>query len=416
MWQIFKFTNLLYILLSSYVWFSFYLPMRYLTPFISVVLILCISIGNLKVIVTKRALGLLGAIMALTLYNLIVDPTLFGLLQFFWYLPAFIVFILAKPLQKELLDWVSKWLSIILGIGAALYLVNFVHSLPYMMFEVPDNDFYQAFKNYIFFMTTTGYESVEAGVMRFGGPFLEPGHLSMVCGLILFANDYSLKKKPWLWSPLICMLISFSLVGYIILAISLLLLKITDARKMIAVVGLVLGSWVFCTQIWNEGQNPVNVLIFQRLEFDENKGIKGNNRTVRQTDKYFDQGLKKGWIITGVGANTEAGSKIRGAGFKIYLLRNGIIGALFILAIYILLISPRCNRRYAYSFLTLIILMFLQRGYPQWYSWLFFYTMGIAATVKTPPAIVTSVGKILYSVTKREEEEDCKRPESMIQE
>ena len=243
----------------------------------------------------------------------------------------------------------SKWLSIILGIGAALYLVNFVYSLPYTMFEVPDNDFYQAFKNYIFFMTTTGYESVEAGVMRFGGPFLEPGHLSMVCGLILFANDYSLKKKPWLWAPLICMLISFSLVGYIILAISLMLLKITDVRKMIVVVGLVSGSWVFCTQIWNEGQNPVNVLIFQRLEFDENKGIKGNNRTVRQTDQYFDQGLKKGWIITGVGANTEAGSKIRGAGFKIYLLRNGIIGALFILTIYILLISPGCNRRYAYS-------------------------------------------------------------------
>ncbi|MDE6559444.1 MAG: hypothetical protein K2K29_06120 [Muribaculaceae bacterium] len=288
---------------------------------------------------------------------------------------------LDKEHTQDLLRFVSKWTSILLGISLGWFILSMYIPLPHTTFIQPNNDWYHPFENYFFFLRSTMYQNDVANVTRFGAFFLEPGHMSMVCSLLLFANRYQMKKYPYLWMPLACIMISFSLTGYIIVLVSIALLKMKNIIYMVVTVVILSGAMIFVTDIWNGGDNPVNILIVQRLEFDKDKGIKGNNRTVKSTDYFFRQSVRNGKIITGIQDDKRAKRRVVGAGYKIYFLRYGVISALFVLALYLILIKPRANKRYAYSFLTLVALLFIQRAYPMWYSWLFFYITGIGAMV-----------------------------------
>lgn len=348
-------------------------------------MLLLLAIGNFKLKFTPQAMLLLIAILCYSVYTVLIlnNNSNDGIITFMTYLPAAFVFCLDKSYQQDLLKSVTKWMCILLGVSLGVYLLSMLIPLPHTTFIVPNNNFYMPFDNYFFYIYSGGYENEEAGVLRFGSIFLEPGHLSMICFLMLFANRFQFKKTPLLWFPLICILISFSLTGYVLLLLGYIVLKIRNLYYMLISAFIIGGSWLFVTELWNEGDNPVNILIVQRLEFDKNKGIKGNNRTIKKTDYYFKQCVKDGRIITGVG-NKEMGDRVKGAGFKIFLLRYGIIGTIFITAIYLLLINYKANQRYAISFLTMIILLFLQRAYPGWYSWLFFYTVGIGVMRNEP--------------------------------
>lgn len=341
-------------------------------------MLLLLAVGNFKLKFPPQVMLLLIVILCYSVYTVLIlnNSINDGIITFMTYLPAAFLFCLDKSYQQDLLKSVTKWMCILLGISLGVYLLSMLIPLPHTTFIVPNNDFYMPFDNYFFYIYSSGYESEDAGVLRFGSIFLEPGHLSMICSLILFANRYQFKKIPLLWIPLTCILISFSLTGYIILLISYLLIKVRNIYYMLFLTILVGGSWLFVTEIWNSGENPVNILIVQRLEYDKHKGIKGNNRTIKKTDYFFKQCVKDGRIITGIG-NKNMGDRVKGAGYKIFMLRYGIIATIFVALIYLLLINYKSNRRYTFSFLTIIILLFLQRAYPAWYSWLFFYTLGI---------------------------------------
>ncbi len=379
MWPLFKVINLFYILVSSYAWFSFMLPSNMIPMIVSGLMIILFAVGNFEYKLNFRIILLISVILLAGMITTLTTTIPGGIYTILLYLPATLIFTLSKEYQQDLLKSVTKWLCIILGISLFVYFVNLFVPLPHTTFIVPNNDFYQPFDNYFFYIYSGGYESEDAGVLRFGSIFLEPGHLSMICILMLFANRFRFKSQPLLWIPFVCIMISFSLTGYVLLLISIFLLKIKNIFYMLASVIVLTSSWLFVTEIWNEGNNPVNILIVQRLEFDTGKGIKGNNRTVKKTDYYYKQRVQDGQIILGIG-NADKGDRVKGAGYKIFLLRNGVISAILVGLIYILLINPKSNKRYAWSFFTVIILLFLQRAYPSWYSWLFFYTLGIGVT------------------------------------
>ncbi|MBD5176328.1 MAG: hypothetical protein HDT05_02780 [Bacteroidales bacterium] len=383
MWQVFKIVNLFYLLVSSYAWFSFLLPANYIPLGVSAVMLILFVVSNFKMTFTPRFMLILAMISIYAIYTTLNLDIFAGLLTFFSYLPAALIFTLDKEYQNDLLLSVSKWLSIILGISLGVFFLGKVVPLPHTSFVVPNNDFYVPFENYFFYLNNPGFEAEDAGIFRFSAIFLEPGHLSMICALMLFANRYQFKDRRWLWIPLLCVLISFSLTGYVVLVLSLFLLKIRNVWSMIATVIVVGGAWLFVTEIWNEGNNPANILIVQRLEPDKEKGIKGNNRVFKKTDSFYRQCVKDGRIWNGVGLK-EMGDRIRGAGFKIFMLRYGAISTIFCGLIYLLLIDPKANKRYAYSFLFIVVLLFLQRAYPTWYSWLFFYTVGIGVMRNEP--------------------------------
>lgn len=382
MWQLFKIVNFIFLLVSSYAWFGFMLPLNLVPVGVSALMTICFMFGKFKIQTTSRAYALIGMITFYAIYSTITVDLSLGLLNFVNYLPATFVFMLDKKYQKDLLQSVTKWLCVLLLISLCAYLVSKVISLPHTPFNVPDNDFYKTFDNYFFFLKSGMSDDTlkAAGAMRFSSVFLEPGHLSMICTLMLFANKFKMKEQPLLWVAIACVVFSFSLVGYIIVIVSLILLKIRNIPSAVGITILVGGSWLFVTQIWDNGNNPVNILIFERLEFDKEKGISGNNRTVKQTDYFYKQCVADGRIITGVGSQKDYGARIKGSGFKIFLLRYGVIAAVFVTIIYLMFIPKHANIRYAASFLTIIFLLFMQRAYPSWYSWLLFYVAAIGAS------------------------------------
>lgn len=379
MWPLFKIVNFLYLLVSSYVWIAFMLPGNIVPVFVGLFMIVCFALGKFKLQMTPRIYALLGVLMAYAIYSICIIDVNYGIIMLVSYFPAILLFGLEKSRQQDLLKSITTWLGALLAISLAFFLINSVIPLPHTSFLPPQlADNYPTFSNYFFFVQGEAYESNSfLRIDRFSGPFIEPGHMAMVCSILLFANRFNFKKNRWMWSLLVCVLISFSLAGYVMLLIGLCMNKMKNFMSMVGVVLLLAGSWLFVTVVWNDGVNPVNVLIVERLEFDNQKGIKGNNRTFKKTDRFFKKCVDDGTIWFGVRTLEGAGDKIRGAGYKIFLLRNGIVGALFVAMIYLLLINPKANRRYAYSFFIFMCLVFLQRAYPAWYSWLLPYTLGI---------------------------------------
>lgn len=342
-------------------------------------MVITFAIGNFNIRFTSRVYALIGVLILYSLYGTFILGVSYGLLSFLSYLPAILLFMLDEKKQNNLLQYITKWISIILGVSLVIYLLSSFIQLPHFSFLPPQlANSYTPFENYIFFLKNTSmYEEVQLNITRFSGPFLEPGHQSMVCSFLLFANRFQMRKEPLMWILVVSVLMSFSLAGYLLLVIGFCLIKIKNVYSII-ISGVIVASGIFVvTNVWNNGDNAINVLIFDRLEFDSSKGIKGNNRTIKQTDYFFKQCVDDGTIWLGVQTQKEMKLKIRGAGYKIFLLRYGIGGAIFVGLIYLLLIPAGVNRRYAISFLILISITFLQRAYPSWYSWLLPYTLGL---------------------------------------
>lgn len=379
MWNLFKITSLYYFFASSFAWWSFSgLPRPVMLVAVNVCMLLALMFCNFKIKFTKKAAGIFILILILSAFSTYLIHLSYGLATFFSYLPALFLYILPKRKKRDLLIFVTKWYCIVMGISLVVYACVQIGILsPIDIFKVPDNSFYPPYRNYIFFIESTMYDSL---IYRFNGPFLEPGHQAMISGLLLFANRYRFKQNKLLWIPLIAIIISFSLAGYIILIIGIIFIYVRSAIKLFGIALIYLTCYVFVSEVWDGGNNPVNILIFDRLEYDDEKGISGNNRTVAFTDYYFDKCLKDGKLILGERNLAEDNKRMGGAGYKIFLLRYGLISLIMVGYLYLLLISPKANRRYALTFFLLIILVFIQRAYPTWYSWILPYVLGIGIT------------------------------------
>ena len=141
---------------------------------------------------------------------------------------------------------------------------------------------------------------------------------------------------------------------------------------------------------YNNGKNIVNEKIIQRLEYDEEKGIAGNNRTGEGTEFYYNQAIEDGDIWLGLGQERvnkiNAGSatsgdystNIRGAGYKVYFVKFGIISALMFLLFYMML-AKVCNKRLKtrLSFVVLIMLTFMSQATPSSMSWIYPIILGL---------------------------------------
>lgn len=378
MWVFFKILNFLLILLTGYFWMAFLIAPRIYLVGIDLLMIACIMMGDIKLQFSKRIPVLLMLLASMFFVTYFLRDAVEAQVMLFMYFPAMLIYMLPPDRQKDLIRSITVWLGVLLSISLAIYGLSLAVNLPSLGKFMPDalKNTYHPFTNYLFFIR----EDYSHMLYRFSGPFLEPGHLSLICVLVMFANKMDFKRQPWQWVLLACVLISMSLAGYILLIVGLVLLKLRNLPTAIGIAVIFGIAYVSVTQLWNNGDNPVNRMVFERLEYDKTRGIKGNNRTVVQTDKYFNQCVNDGTIILGVKNSTNKGEKIRGAGYKIFLLKYGVISLLIVGAYYLCLISPGANKRYALSFLIFIILIFLQRGYPQWYSWLFCFTAGIGAT------------------------------------
>ncbi|MDE6810904.1 MAG: hypothetical protein K2J15_00985, partial [Muribaculaceae bacterium] len=172
MWPFFKVINLLYVLISSYAWFGSLLPFNLIPVGFSLLMIICFALGKFNLKITSRVYLAFIILVLFTLYTLLNNSLITALLAFINYAPAILVFMLDKKHSVDILKFVSKWISILLGISLGWYMLSMVVPLPHTTFIQPNNDWYHPFDNYFFFLKSTMYENDVTNVTRFGAFFL----------------------------------------------------------------------------------------------------------------------------------------------------------------------------------------------------------------------------------------------------
>ena len=370
MWNLFKIVNFFWLLASTYMWPTALFNLGPLLIPINILMLLCITMLPIQIKFDKKTGLVLAAIVAIVLWYIWIDGLVMGVVILLQYLP--VLFLLQLPYEylKDLLRFSTKWLAILLIPAILLYWILLVVDLPsFGLFVHPT---YKPYMNYIFYIKTTfDYGTFE----RFNAFFLEPGHLALLCTFIMMANKYRFKECKWLIVLAVCIIFSFSLAGYLLAFLGFILLKINTLGKVMAVAAATVLAVVVFQNFLGE-DNAVNELIISRLEYDESKGIKGNNRVDSNTDYVFDKAVDQGDTMSGVKYKTNM-DLISGAGFKIYIIHYGLVGTILSLLLYLALIPKSPDRVYTAIFLTVLILCFMQRAYPEWYSWLYCYVSGI---------------------------------------
>ena len=296
-----------------------------------------------------------------------------------------ISFVLLLKLPKSdrmfILDVVVWTFGVILAISLICYLLFIPLNLPSYGMVTHRGD--KELINYGF-MLLHPYDS------RYMSLFLEPGHVAMFACFILYACEYNFRKVKT-WIILVPLAFTLSLAGYVIGILGYLIYKVSALQTQY--IRKIVPYFIFVTVLWvgasnyNGGDNIINELIISRLEYDEDLGVKGNDRFHGDTNKMFIKGFADGSIIAGVGdamyqKNVRLGL-YGGAGYKLYFLSRGIIGVVIIFLLYWCIAIRGENKRYMMGLLLIFALTFLQRAYPHWPSWLILFVLSTSIRPQT---------------------------------
>ena len=370
MWTIFKIINFFWLMTATAAW-----PMSLYNHgplLLTVDAALIVTLSMLPIQVNfNRQLGILviTALLLIT-WSTWIDGLAFGALTAVQLLIVLIIIQLPYEYMRDLLHFATKWYALLLIPGLIIYwLLLFVNLPSFGTFVHP---VYVPFNNYIFYIQT----SWDNGIFpRFNGFLLEPGHQAILSTFLIIANQYRFKECKWLIVLAVSIGFSFSLAGYLLLSIGWCLIGINSTKKAILAATTVLMIGVASSSLLG-GESAINKLIFERLERDEQSGIKGNNRFTDSTDFVYQQSVKSGDAWTGVKNKTNM-EVIEGAGYKIFVIQKGFIGIILALLFYLALIPSNPDYKYTISYLIILSLCFVQRSAPEMYHWLFPYVTGI---------------------------------------
>lgn len=293
--------------------------------------------------------------------------------------PLMLMVCISSSDKRIVQENVSKWFSWLLIPALFIYALTLFIDLPslgitrFSSSETFSNPTYGIDNNYFFLMTPTGSD----GFSRFRGPFLEPGHLGMMSALLLFINHHDYKKR-YNVVVLISLILSFSLAGYVLWVIGFFMIRYAQNRiklKTLLLFSAVLGVIFAFSQLYNGGDNILNEMIFSRLEYDEDTGFSGNNRSgVKTALLYANMISNPKLMLHGYSASELAYLDGEAAnGLKYLIIRKGLIGMLLCLAYYVCLLFISKNKKIAVLSFIFIFLMFVQRTYSFWFCWIMCY-------------------------------------------
>lgn len=376
--KLFKAGALLGFLGSFHAWFTWY----YFTPLVLSVTCFLLALpwflfSRTDIHLSKSSLLSVALLIFAKLYT--VDGATFGVaayIQSFVALSPLLFFLLMKKnLQILFIDFFTKSMSILLFVSLIIWILLLI-GVPLPNFGIISHKAWDAYvyENYILCLRNTVVYDI-----RFCGIFLEPGHLGVVCTLLLFLNRFQLKRRD-LQIILLANLFTLSLAAYVLLLISLFIYILIFSSKRYLYIGIaisILSLGYFVGKTYNNGDNVINEFILSRLEYDEDSGISGNNRFSDSMEAYYLRFLNSDDFLFGIG-NARFNSFDFGAnaGYKVFLVRYGLFGLMLVLAFYLNLLL---NNRTAFGvgLLVLYALSFLQRSYPFWDALIYIYILGI---------------------------------------
>lgn len=200
-------------------------------------------------------------------------------------------------------------------------------------------------------------------LIRFRGLFDEPGAMATYCFLFLWAEKFNLAK----WSNVVLMVAGFftlSLFFYVAIGV-VMIVKIFSKGTSIwfRVVSISLIA-IFSYSLTIE-DSITSIAIGDRLEYDEEKGFSGNNRSNQYTDMYYDQVRWKdplffwGPTLSGVD-KAKVASQVEGsAGYKNAILLNGLFSCLFYVLFFLLYARKAMKKKRDYFLFIICFFMTL---------------------------------------------------------
>lgn len=247
-----------------------------------------------------------------------------------------------------------------------------------------DEDLY-LFSNYYVFLVDNSwmmrpFDEVPS-FLRFSSIFLEPGYLSILMVFFLFIGNFSLKNKRNIIF-ILTIIATISLAGFIMVIMAFLARKIRSAKQGMAVILLVsliaLGGYIFFKN-YNGGNNFVNELIIERLEYDESEGtIAGYNRTNSGFDYQYERFVKSSDVVLGIGREEVSDIAGNNVGYKAFIMSYGIMGLLFFL-LFIFVLARIGGNYLSYVLFVLYIVMFIRGDVTMyWHAFILVYVGGIA--------------------------------------
>lgn len=375
-WSVYMFAILLLCLQSIRIWFFW----DYLIP-IHVISFIVVAIA----IVVHRNYFYLGKYQLLAVVVLAIFEVYFGLggsLNGYIAIILKIVILsscicLRQEFKLSLYRFMLKAFGVLMIPSLICWVIYLASGFP-VFGEISYNDGQYIFDNHLFFIKSKTLILEDLIFPRFSSYFLEPGHLGMITSFLIIGSNYNFKDRYVLIS-LVVTLFSFSLAAFVILILGycyrMLLMDRKVPLKIISGI-IVLIVLIAFFKNYNNGENPVNSLIIDRLTLEDGN-LKGDNRTNDNFNYYFDTHIGDN-ILVGLGNFYVAGLDFEAgvAGVKVYLLTYGIIGLIlaFLLYFYIFKIVP--SKLGLVLFMS-YILCFVQASYPLWELLLIIFICGV---------------------------------------
>lgn len=370
-------------LLSMNLWLGWEGRAKYFNAIIGVLSLVIIYLNRIKLNFSFQNVGMF--LVLFLAYALNQLP--FGYFSIFYFLPYFLIICLNDKDKIECLRFITKWFGYLMIPSLIVYGLFFVVDLPSFGIQRANmNDWaidcgYGVCQNYLFYMRSSfsGYE------IRFNGPFVEPGHLGMMAAFLLLVNQFDFKRKG-MWPILVAIIFTLSLAGYLLAFISFMMIlfykKKIQLKHLLAYTSLFLFIYAFAVY-YNGGDNILYEKIFSRLEADGEKGFAGNNRVFGMIDVYFaalwNNTQTMLWGYPQETMEWLADNNSRGTGYIMWMCLHGLVGTIAVSIIYLFYFLRSKTKLFAGICLVFIVLMFWQRSYPFWTSWIICYVYGIVS-------------------------------------
>lgn len=247
------------------------------------------------------------------------------------------VILISSPIcmKKYMFNLISLFTTIILTISLAgwiLYLLGYPLR-SYFVTEFDDN--YHVLENYYFFLVNV---NSQFDIPRFCSMFLEPGQMASPVLLLLMSNLILNGRKFDIAIQSASIFFSFSLAGWVIGIIAFLAYFIIKHKSQKwLILGFFMAFVATCTIAINRlsEDSAITRLIIDRLVYNEETGIEGNNRTDTSFDSQFEKYISSEKALWGISEElrTKSDWTEGNSGFKLIIVHYGFIGFAILLAL-----------------------------------------------------------------------------------
>lgn len=329
-------------------------------------LILTFIFFSNKKVVTNRDFPYIIVFLLATLCYVFLGFTC-GRINFNGFLNSLTLFLLIslplckKQFGEKVLNTFATLFSLLVGISLLSWIINQTIGLPQLgTLELVGQN--RSYLHYPFFVIEIENYAI-MDILRFSGPFDEPGVVGTYGALILAVYRFNFKD----WRMVIIFIagiFSFSLFFYIVSFVYLLFYYVVVKKKVIASIFLLASLFAFYL---GTKDNPIFYeYIWKRTEWnDESKTIEGNNRSNDSVDAYLKRirGTSEYYIGTSDDNwyNTVAGGS--SATYKSIICINGIIFFVLYVGFFILLgTSNKKTKSEAILYCIVVLANFYQRS------------------------------------------------------